>query len=394
MIGQHFENKKAFLQKLVWFIIHPFSAAIHSLFNIHNKASRVFLYLWFVLFGLAFTPKNPNADSFRYAENFVVQSQYSDFDYKVLIQSIYDRTESREMDVYTLSVNHFIGKITKNYHIVTMFYAIIFGLFYILCLSFYARYKIPDNEWFLVIIFLVCFSNPIFNINGVRFWTASWIAVFIIFKVFVEADKRYIPLSFLTILIHGSFGLFIGLLFIGLFLKGSEKLWLIFFFISFFFSLPIQTFGIEDYLPLIVKNKIDFYAEKEMANLPTYALVLNYLPRLYSYILLIILCLKTRPLSQREKQIRRFVLFWFCFVNATRSIASVGVRFYQIIIPILAYLWLIRWHDLKSFKNLVYMAPLFYSYKILYWIRNMISISEGYVYIAPLPITVWHYLFE
>ena len=63
--------------KLYLFLLNPFISAIASLKNIRDGVSHKFLYLWFLIFGIGFCAMNEAADSFRYVEDFMIESQYS-----------------------------------------------------------------------------------------------------------------------------------------------------------------------------------------------------------------------------------------------------------------------------------------------------------------------------
>ena len=63
--------------KFMLFFLNPFISAIESLKNIRDGVSHRILYLWFLVFGIGFCAMNKTADSFRYVEDFMVESQYT-----------------------------------------------------------------------------------------------------------------------------------------------------------------------------------------------------------------------------------------------------------------------------------------------------------------------------
>ena len=119
--------------KLLFFFFYPFGAFLQSLFDIKNKSSRIIIYLWFVLFGLAFTAKNPSADSFRYVQDFHSEKNLSSWQYREFVKE-YFTFDSNTKDLYTTTVNYLVGKFTDNYHYTFLIYAVVFGFFYTLAL--------------------------------------------------------------------------------------------------------------------------------------------------------------------------------------------------------------------------------------------------------------------
>ena len=64
-------------EKFILFLINPFISAITSIKDIRDGVSHWFLYLWFLVFGVAFCAVSEAADSFRYVEDFLVEYSYT-----------------------------------------------------------------------------------------------------------------------------------------------------------------------------------------------------------------------------------------------------------------------------------------------------------------------------
>ena len=181
--------------KLALFFLNPFISAFVSLKDIRDGVSHRILYLWFLVFGIGFCAMNEAVDSFRYVEDFLVESQYTWAQYMQTVKE-WATFESNIKDIYTLTVNVLVGHFTSNYHWTYLIYAAVFGYFYIKSLRLFLKYqKVQSNVIFYFLLFLFCYSNPIFNINGVRFWTASWIAVYASLQIVLEKKYYYFPLS-------------------------------------------------------------------------------------------------------------------------------------------------------------------------------------------------------
>ena len=191
-------------EKFILFLINPVISAITSIKDIRDGVSHWFLYLWFLVFGVAFCAVSEAADSFRYVEDFLVEYSYTWSQYVLEINE-YFAFESNIKDIYTLTVNFLVGRFSDNYHWTYLIYAAVFGFFYIKSLKIFLRHnKVSNNIVFYVLLFMFCYSNPIYNINGVRFWTAAWIGVYVALNFFVEKDYKKIVLLLLMPLIHGA----------------------------------------------------------------------------------------------------------------------------------------------------------------------------------------------
>lgn len=104
-----------FVSKLTVFLINPFLSAILSLKDIRDRVSHRILYLWFLVFGIGFCAVSEAADSFRYVEDFMIESQYSYSQYMAEIRE-YLTFDTNIKDIYTLTVNFFVGQFSHNYH--------------------------------------------------------------------------------------------------------------------------------------------------------------------------------------------------------------------------------------------------------------------------------------
>ena len=125
---------------LILFFLNPFLSAIVSLKNIRDGVSHRILYLWFLVFGIGFCAMNEAADSFRYVEEFMMESQYTWGRYLLEVKE-WATFESNIKDIYTLTVNVLVGKFTSNYHWTYLIYAAVFGFFYIKSLKVFLKHQ-------------------------------------------------------------------------------------------------------------------------------------------------------------------------------------------------------------------------------------------------------------
>ena len=391
--------------KIALFLLNPFLSVIRAIKDIRDGFSHKILYAWFIVFGVGFCAVDESADSFRYVEDFNRECHYT-WERYVHEITYWWSFEGETKDVYTLTVNYFVGQFTDNYHWTYFIYAIVFGFFYIKSLKVFLKYA-QRNDWlFYMLLFMFCYSNPIFNINGVRFWTAAWIGVYVGLKLFVEKQYKYLPLLLLMPIIHGSSVIWVALLGVAWLSRYFQNIWIVLFIASSFVSamtyLPLMD-RYTDMLPQFMQNQIWSYTESEMAQErlaghsqygKAYADFLIALPGYFSLLLSYLLIINRKKINAVEtnKILLTVFLSLSAMTNFLSTIPSVG-RFRSMIMPFLVIIWLQNADMLKKYAYLFYAVPVLYAYSLLYWYRHMSSVTELYLYIFPAPITIIKYLF-
>ncbi len=206
-------------------------------------------------------------------------------------------------------------------------------------------------------------------------------------------------------MIHAGYVLFIAVCIIYFFLNKYHGFWNVAFIVSLFFTAASLLNFLDDltpYLPANLQRFIMYYANEDIlaekmqsqARIPMYARILRLLPRIMVNVLVAICLMNRKKLSNKyhSDQVLSFLVILMCIVNITLSIPSVGVRFLRLAVPFVVYLYVVNSHLSNQYYKLIYLIPFAYSYEILYWVRHMISISEWYLYILPLPLSFLHYL--
>ena len=382
--------------KLILSFLYPFGAYIYAFKNIGSKTSLIVLYIFYLFYGWTFTPKNVAADSYRYAEDFYnAQTQYSRDGIRGIIEEWRNEDEvvdsETERDLFVPITNYCLSKVTDNVHILFLFYAALFGGFMVLSLRYVVTQPTFKNDIAgLVLVFIFLFSNPIFNINGIRFFLAGWIATYAVFKIFKEKKYIYLLLLFSTYFVHVAYSIYIVLALSAfvvshfrVVVKCLPALFFVSFFISSFAAELINSF--ESYFPPIIQRMISSYLDEhyvaERANMIAgYARVLNSLPRiLWNVMLVLIILNKHKELCSNKIYVITLILF--SFSNFMIAVPSVGVRFIQLCVPFVVYLWIQTMTDTKWHEYIKYV-PVLYAYKLLYWFRSTVSISDPFLYLT------------
>ena len=77
-----------------------------------------------MIFGISFCAVNEAADSFRYVKEFMIEKDYTIYQYTDKINE-YLTFETNIKDIYTLTINFLVGRFTDNYHWTYFIYSII-----------------------------------------------------------------------------------------------------------------------------------------------------------------------------------------------------------------------------------------------------------------------------
>lgn len=306
-----------------------------------------------------------------------------------------------------MTVNFLVGRFSDNYHWTYLIYAAVFGFFYIKSLKIFLRHnKVSNNIVFYVLLFMFCYSNPIYNINGVRFWTAAWIGVYVALNFFVEKDYKKIVLLLLMPLIHGASVVWVVIMAIALLLSRFQSVTIVLFIASSFVSAVSYLNVLNDYsflLPQFMQNQIWSYTESEMALErmsgvseygAAYADFLIALPGYFHILLSFLLIINRRKINRNPHagHLLTIMLALAAITNFLSGIPSMG-RFQYFVIPFLVIVWAQNYEILKKYDKYFYVVPFIYAYSLLYWYRRMSAITELYLYAFPAPLTVIKYLF-
>ncbi|MFW5982915.1 MAG: EpsG family protein [bacterium] len=387
------------------FFIHPFAAFVIALNNLKSKYSFTVILLFNILFGYTFIAQNPNIDSYRYIEKFNEYKYSTTNDFLFELED-YFTFDSRIKDIYEITSYFIVSRFTHNYHFLMALWAFVFSIFFLKALRFFVdRPEFKKSIYASLLAFLFIYSNSIFNINGIRFWTASWVGVYTIFEVIINKKYKFIFLSLFAPLIHVSFIILPVVLLLYSLVFKNEKFFIILFFISFFVgevSLElVQNF--QSYLPRSLQTIIWAYTEGNTVqerleyyeNAPLYAQILRALPRYFIQTLMLIFILKRKHFKAIPEAnfIFLFLLVWLSFTNFTLAIPSFGKRFIVLSVPLLMYLSLITYSKIKVLRKVIILIPVVYSYSLLYWVRHMLTVTDPFLIISVFPHIVIKNLF-
>lgn len=256
---------------LVYFI-WPLGSLYQALINFRKPWAKNLFWLFCGFFGLVFIVGEVNIrsnDALRYAEMLSYFHQKS-LNFSDLLKAIYNPQEGF-VDVFQPVITWFISIFTDNPKWLFTIFALIFGYFY--SRNIWILLKYTQSKYLKYLPFLVIISfallNPVWNINGVRMWTAAHIFVYGIFNFFLLNNQRSgIQWIILTPFIHFSF-LFPLLIFFAYIILPSSLIVLFVFFVVTSFVKEIDIEYVRDQLtsiaPKIFEERIQGYTNIDYA---------------------------------------------------------------------------------------------------------------------------------
>ncbi|WP_419545608.1 EpsG family protein [Odoribacter laneus] len=368
--------------KVLLFLVSPFYGFLYALRRIKTKSSFVIFFLFALCFGMAFTPDKRGTEAYidgqNYAEEMPWFANMSDEHFYSEFKEFLAFSEGKKDYYYDFMAFH-ISKFTSNYHVMFLIFAMVFAFFSLKTYKYLVIEKEFDNSYICILLSYLFMFNGIFNINGVRFWTAYWVALLALFKIFKDGNYKYLLLLLITPFFHGSYWLVISLAVIIFLTRKFYNVWIILYFLSFFFgqlSLQMANESI-DYLPTFLQGPALSYISMEKilksnqvgTGFWIVGEIFNYIVSIFFFVVMIIFIKNKRTIlaDERVKNIFLLLLSLMTFANFTMPIPSVGIRFIILTYPLVAYIWLV------CFKGKFFKGDLFLKFIPLYFFMTLYS---------------------
>lgn len=384
-------NYKPFIS----FLVSPVLGIIEAFKDLRNKHSRIIIFWFCLCFGICFSVDTVrtkgSADGISMRIEFEDAKSLSDEQYSEYLKDYFD-FDTGAQDIYIVTVSYLVGKITDNYHFFFLFLAFVFAFFQLKCLRYFVKEINFTNSAICVILACLFLWNNIYNINGARFWTASWIGLYCIFKIFYEGKRRYIILSFMLFMIHASFAIFPVIVVLSLVIKNQNKLLLIIFCISWAFSIVADDYRLESFsnaidMPLSVARKVDAYTSMETLQGTGYywvALIFKILSRHYiDFLILLILINRKKVKHERSNSIIGVMALVAIIANFGLVIPTFGGRFFEVNYALVAYSFLTLFGD-KKYSLFIYLLPLVWFMKLFYLSKDVMEVLDFGFLLSPL----------
>lgn len=213
-------------------------------------------------------------------------------------------------------------------------------------------------------------------ISSVRFWTAAWVGIYVLLKVFVEHKPGNLCWLLFAIFIHGTFLIFGVLVVLSFFLSRTEKFTypLV---ILVYLSIPFSYLSFDaislayQYIPDFLENTTDYYVGKaseeavEGTGFAWLAGIFYEAMHILDLVLIVLLTLNRKQTQDEFSKLYISLLVLLVFANFTSVVPSLGGRFFKIAQPILYFLCLFSL-DRNKYNWLVKLVPFIYSFSFVY----------------------------
>src|SRR5690554_2268622 len=201
-----------------------------------SKESKLASYIFLILIVSSFVITNESNDSFVYSQKLL---NYQTIDFGSFVTSFSRLYQSKElMDVANHILLYTVSRFTVDHRVLFGVFATIFGFFYLKSVNAnYNDYRKSRNiNVYLFFLFFTFAVNTIVNINGFRFWAATWVFFWGVYNVILKQNNKYWIVVVFSMLFHFSFIVPI-LIFIGYRIIGNKpKLYFILLILSFLVS--------------------------------------------------------------------------------------------------------------------------------------------------------------
>ena len=393
------EINRDIAKKVFLFLISPFLGFLVALKRMNTRSSFTVFFLFAVFFGMCFTTsvgkdELNRGDAAAYRYRFEQYRYFNAADISDVFQGFTSMQDSKTRDIYVPLMSFAVAKVSENYHVFFAFLAMVMSVFMLLSFKFLVGEEAFKYSWVcLLLAYFFIRGNCIFNINGCRFWTASWIAIYCNFQLFRNGNRKYLALALLTPMVHSSYWFYLIMLAL-VYVSGKfTRFWKIAFFVSFFISsVSMQLLqDLSDYLPPALQFLVDRYTDdfEEKGNLyqvlrRLYTLVGN----IYLVYMMYLFMKNENGIVQNPKTrfLYQFLLVWMAVIFFVMPIPSLGARYLKLAMPVIAYIWLVAFESRGMYRNVIKIFPLFFMMVIYEEFTGYISHSvySDFYYTSPI----------
>ncbi len=190
------------MKALLLYLVNPFIGFISAIKNLDRRLNGLVFVLFYALFGYAISFNLTTADSYRIAARFC----QTDFSYGMIWQMY---KAGSLTDIYLIGVYSIVQLFTRNPKVLYGILGAVMGTFsYLSIKQLFVIWRKGRNKYFFILVFFFFLTISFFNVNGIRFWTATSFFSYFAIRYLYFGKKRAIIGVLLTPLIH--FGFFIA----------------------------------------------------------------------------------------------------------------------------------------------------------------------------------------
>jgi len=200
----HFNEKRNIAHLWVLFVISPFLTFLISLRYYSSQQYRIFLILFFLLYGYSFVTI-PGSDHSGYIETYKEYTTYKYSDFKEIILDTYS-ANSIQPDFYAPVLLFLTSRVTEDYRFLSLVQAFIY---FSVCLALWnSIWKLNHGDYrklyFIFFVGTIFILNFYAGINGIRWALAFMVYSLGSLKYILSNKLRFLGLAILSVFIHFS----------------------------------------------------------------------------------------------------------------------------------------------------------------------------------------------
>ena len=268
-----------------------------------------------------FSVGGSNNDSTRIAQG-LIDMHFNLIDFDTVSGYFY---KENKLDIYQTLVTFIVSIFTANPQFLFFVFAIVFGYFYSRNMFMIFEFAKTDklNWWVWAVILMFILIVPIWNINGVRMYTAFHVFLYGLYSYLLKKNYKRLIWCVLSVFVHFSFIIPLTLLFVYFFLpKKNTSIFFIFYFVAIAFAeIDIQSLksGLQDILPEQLSRKTSDYMSEDYvatvnelnASYSQYINIAAQMARYFSLIVIIYFWINIKSLFKNELYVKMLTLFLF-----------------------------------------------------------------------------------
>ena len=382
----------------ILFWLSPVLGLVEAFKDLKSKKARLVIFGFCLCFGICFTVGTDRTegsiDGISMRQEFEESNNITTRQYLSYLTEYFEFDKGAQ-DIYIVTVSYLVGRFTDNYHFFFLCLAFVFAFFQLKCLKYFVKEENFTNSIICIILACLFLWNNIFNINGARFWTASWIGLYCVFKVFYDKNPLYLILSLLTPLVHASFVVFPLIILIGYIAGKYNQLWLVLFIASCVFSVFATDFQIDIFkdveLPFFAEKKVEAYTDREYIESMNQGTGFYWVSLLFSilsryfidFLILLIAINKKKVTDKSAKSIVSVMIVLATVANSCMFIPTLGRRLFLLNIALVAYSFLVTFGD-KNYKILIMVLPLVWFMNLYHLTINVMSVLDLGFLLSPV----------
>lgn len=368
-------------KKFILWLFFPLLSLMSSLNSIRTKSSFIIIFMISLQIGLCMTMTNirteGSGDAISYRAAFEEASRnLTDREFKSEAYDYFVSHTSFDKDFYDNTLIYIVSRFTDNYHIFFLFAAFLPAIFMLK----YFKYYVLDENFKLTVLsiipilwFLLGQNNAV---AGVRYFTASWVSLYAMYKVFLEKKNAYIIVSFLASLIHVALISMFIVTIIGVFTRKFEFFWRV----AFLVSIIISSFSlfflsdVSEFLPPGLSQVVQFYTSDEEVNKEVLGTGFYMVGHIFSvvcpYILMGIIAIfmlkrDAIKMNPNTKELYLLLIIVATYVNFFMAVPNMGSRIMmRTELPLICYIWMSNANHLKKYRWILWMYVFFMIFSI------------------------------